>query len=139
MADRIYIRIPESDMFDMHDSELYNIEEYDTIVVGAPIYEGAIIKDAERFFKENKKILLKKRLGIFCSGMNSAEFNQAVQKSLPPDIFYDAELVHCGGRVIFKELSFWDKRTIKRRLGITEDEILENTEKMEEFIKWIKK
>lgn len=139
IADKIFIRIPDSDMFDMHEVDQYNLEDYDTIIVGAPIYQGEIIKDAEQFFVQNKKILLKKRLGIFCSGMNSAEFNQAVQNSLPPDIFYDSELVHCGGRINYKSLSFKERRIIKRRLGITHDEVLENSQKMDEFIKWIKK
>jgi menaquinone-dependent protoporphyrinogen oxidase len=129
-------QVPKSKVFNLSSKD-YTVEDYDTILVGAPIYKGELSELAKLFFIKHKKILKQKRLGIFCAGMNIPEFNEAIQESLPPDIFYHAYIVHCGGRIIYESLSFKDKFTIKRRLGIKEDTLVSCDDKMQEFLSWI--
>ena len=130
--------LPGSDIEDIHN-DTYDLTAYDTILIGAPIYMGEIEHFTQRFFVRHKPKLLKKKLGIFCAGMNKEEFNHAVQNSLPPDIFYHANIVHCGGKIDYSTLSIKEKFTIRRRLGIKSDAHIENEDKMAEFIKWVKK
>ena len=93
-------------------------------------------KKTIQFFKENKWKLLDKKLGIFCAGMNTEEFNRAMQGSLPSDIFIHAEIIHCGGRINYEMLSWKEKRIIKKKLGIKNNEYLDYSHKLEEMIKW---
>lgn len=82
---------------------------------------------------------MRKKLGIFCAGMNQQEFNTAVQDSLHPDIFYHAEIVHCGGKLNFDKISLIDKITVKRKLGITESIEIKKDVEMKAFIEWVNK
>lgn len=136
-GEKILAQLEDADLRDIQRDK-YDISEYDVIVVGAPIYEGRIDKYTERFFKDNKWKLLNKKLGIFCAGMNTKEFNMAMQESLPGDIFLHAEIIHCGGRIQYDALSKKEKRVVKKRLGITQSDSLEYPHKIDAFIKWIK-
>lgn len=136
-AKQIHQQIPGSVMVDIHSDE-FQIDDFDTILIGAPIYNGEIEHYTSRYFTIHKLKLLKKRLGIFCAGMNTEEFNYAIQESMPPDIFYEAKIIHCGGRIKYKNLSLKEKFTVRRRLGIKDDAEINNTDKMEQFIKWTK-
>ncbi len=70
------------------------------------------------FVRRNKLTLLDRKLGFFCTGLTKAEFNIAVQGSLPPDIFYHAKIVNCGGVLDYSKLTLKEKYTIWRRLKI---------------------
>jgi menaquinone-dependent protoporphyrinogen oxidase len=135
-AETLHNQLKESVMQDIHD-ESYDLNDYDTILVGSPIYIGELEQFTKRFFIRHKPELMKKKLGIFCAGMNREEFNLAVQNSLPPDIFYHANIVHCGGQIDMDKLSFKQKFTIRRRLGIKENSKVENPGKIDEFVKWV--
>ena len=135
-AENLQKQLPGSTLHDMHD-ETISFDGFDTILIGAPIYNGEIEPFASRFFHRKKVKLMQKRLGIFCAGMNIEEFNLAVQTSLPADIFYHAQIVHCGGKIDYKSLSFMDKMKVRRRLGIKDDKEFMNDLKIDEFLKWV--
>lgn len=137
-AINIQKHIPGSVLKDIHEDD-YDLNNFDTVLVGAPIYEGEIERFTTRFFIRKKPKLMNKRLGIFCAGMNIQEFNLAVQTSLPPDIFYHAQVVHCGGKIDYKSLSLRDKFKVRRRLGLKEDKEINNEQKIQEFLKWVNK
>ena len=101
------------------ETPLIDVENYDRIMIGAPIYKGEIEEFTKEFIKNHKVALLKRKLGIFCSGLAKEEFSLAVQNSLPAEVFYHATIVHCGGVVKMHELSILEKLTLRRRLGIT--------------------
>lgn len=134
-ADFIKKNIENSEIFDVRSDE-YNLDDYDTVLVGAPIYIGKIEKKTARFFFIHQQKLLKKRLGIFCAGMNKEEFNKAVQESIPPNIFYHAEIVHCGGKIEYKKLSLKEKFTVWRYLGITKSDEYDNMNDVSSFLHW---
>lgn|GEM_PF-2001594 len=135
-ADTLHSNIKDSHIFDITSKD-YSLNDFDTILVGAPIYIGEIEKKTSRFFHIHKLKLLNKKLGIFCAGMNKEEFSMAVQNSLPPDVFYHAEIVHCGGRIEYKKLTFREKLTLRRRLGIKKSENMSNENEVESFIEWV--
>ena len=137
-ADYLNENIEDSVIFDVKSRE-YNLMDYDTILIGAPIYQGKIEKKTSRLLKIHKIKLLKRKLGIFCAGMNQSEFNFAVQESLPPDIFYHAEIVHCGGKIELKKLTIKEKLIIRRKLGIKKSEEVNHTGSMKKFLEWAKK
>ena len=135
-AEKITRQVEDSYIIEINSTE-FTLEDYDTILIGAPIYRGKIEKSVIKFIREKKGKLLDKKIGIFCAGMNKEEFYLAVQNSLPPEIFYRAQIVHCGGKIDYTKLSIIQKLTIKRRLGINSSVELEKTEDMLEFIDWV--
>lgn len=135
-AQRINSQVPDSDIFEI-DSEKFELKDYDTVLIGAPIYTGKIEKTVIKFIEQKKPKLMDKKLGFFCAGMNKEEFLSAIQKSLPAEIFYRAQTVHCGGEIDFPKLSLLQKVTVKRRLGIKDSVVLNKEDDVEEFIKWV--
>ena len=135
-AEQIHKMIEDSYICEINGIE-YNIKDFDTILIGAPIYGGKIKKNVLKFFRNNKMKLLGKKLGIFCAGINKEEFNKAVQNSIPPEIFYKAQIIHCGGKITYPQLSFIEKMTVKRKFGVTQSTHVENKDELLEFIQWV--
>ena len=132
-ADYLYNKISDSDIYDI-ENEKFNLNDYDKILIGAPIYKGKLEKITKKFVSNNKFLLLEKKLGVFCAGMNSKEFHTAVQDSLPPNVFYHAEIVHCGGVIDYKKLNIKEKLTLWRRLKIRKSEELEKLDSLDSLI-----
>lgn len=135
-AIKIKDRVENSDLFDVKSGE-FNLKEYDTILIGSPIIKGEFVKEIITFLKQYHSVLMNKKVGIFCSGMDKKEFNLAVQNSMPAELFYSAKIIHCGGEINMSKLSFRDRRTIKKRLNIIDSIRIDNEKPYEDFIKWI--
>ncbi len=112
-------KLSESCIYEL--SEIFDILEFDKILLGSYIYMGEISRKAVDFLKTHRKILLKKELGIFCSALDKNDYLNALQKSLEPEIFYHAKIVLPGGSVKLEELNFFDKRKLKKRINVTEN------------------
>ena len=136
-GEKLHSSLEDAILLDINKDQ-FDLNDFDIVVVGAPIYEGEIEETTRKFFSDNKWKLLDKKLGIFCAGMNTEEFNKAMQQSLPSDIFIHAEIVHCGGKINYETLSRKEKRILKRRLGIKESNHLDYSYKLDELVKWIK-
>lgn len=115
----LHAKIQESDIQKLSDD--IDIAGYDKILLGTYIYVGEINENACNFLIKHKNKLLSKKLGIFCAGLNKIDFSNAVQKSIDPEIFYHAKIVNPGGKVIIENLTFFEKRKIKKRINIIED------------------
>ena len=132
-AEYLNLKIDNSDMFDIKSKD-YCLEDYEKILIGAPLYIGEIEKTAKKYIEDNKFVLLERKLGLFCAGMSKEEFHIAVQDSLPPNIFYHADIIHCGGVVDFPKLTLREKYTIWRRLKVRKSIIDENFESLDELV-----
>lgn len=129
----LFGKIKDCDIFDIKSKD-YNIQDYENIIIGAPIYNGLMIQYTKKFINKNKLLLLDKQLGLFIAGMSREEFHTAIQKSLPPNIFYHAKIVHCGGVIEYSKLSLKDKYTLWRRLHIKKSKYDEMLDSLDELI-----
>lgn len=128
----LYGKIDNCDIFPI-ESKDFDMNNYDRVLIGAPIYSGELEEYTQKFIKKHKFLLLEKELGLFCSGMNRVEFHTAIQDSLPPNIFYHAKIVHCGGVIDYSLLTLKEKYTIWRRLrikGTIKDEMLDSLDEL---------
>ena len=116
----VYDNMYVVDMYEI-DSDLYNINGYSEILLGTYVYKGAVSEKTQKFLKTNKSKLLDKKLKIFCSALDKSDFNNALQTSIDPDIFYHAKIVNSGGKITLNKLSFFERRLIKKRINITND------------------
>jgi menaquinone-dependent protoporphyrinogen oxidase len=122
-AEYLHNEIKDSDLFSI-DSKEFNFEDYEKVLIGAPIYFGGVNKDVVKFLNKNRVILLKKKLGMFYSGMNKEDISKTVQESLPADLFYHAEIVHSGGAYYFEKMNFLQRMIVKKVANVyktTED------------------
>lgn len=93
-----------------------NIETYDFIIIGFSVYAGMLSKQCLTFIKENEKILLKKPLYLFYSGINKESDNveKVYTENLPTSIKEHATYYDClGGRLNFPKMKFIEKSLIK--------------------------
>lgn len=112
-AEYLHKEISDSDIFTLEEKNIdYN--QYDKILLGAPIYFGGISKEVLAFITEHKDILLKKKLGMFYSGMNKDEFDKTVKQCLPSDIYYHSTVVRAGGAYYFEKLNFLQRLIVKK-------------------------
>ena len=129
----LFGKIENCDIFDI-ESKDYDMNDYDKILIGAPIYISELENITKKFIKKHKLLLLEKELGLFCAGMNKEEFHKAIQDSLPPNIFYHAKIVHCGGVIDYPKLSWRDKYTVWKRLRIRKTEKDEMLDALDELL-----
>ncbi len=74
-----------------------NLDEYDTLVLGFPIYMGKIKKSARKFLKEHKNKLLEKRVGYYiCCGLADC-FDDYAERLIPNDLKEKAFAISCFG------------------------------------------
>ena len=118
-ASYLYDKLPESNIHKLSDN--IDITEYDKILLGTYIYVGEVNENTSDFLKRNKNKLLDKEFGIFCAGLNKNEFSNALQNSLDPEIFYHAKIVLSGGKVKLEDLTFFERRKIKKRINVREN------------------
>lgn len=112
-TDYLHSNIDDSKVSEV-DSTDFSLDDYDKVLIGAPIYYGKINKKVVKFIKINEKQLLKKELGFYFSGMLEDDFNKTLQTCLPAEIFYHAKVVHNGGAYDFDKLNFIQKLFVKR-------------------------
>ena len=129
----LYEKLEESDIRKLNDD--YNINDYDRIFLGTYIDDGEVSAKTRDFLKQHKSKLLNKKLGIFCSALDKNDYLNALQKSLDPEIFYNSKIVLPGGKVNLEELSFLEKRRIRKRINVVENTEEFHPYKLDELLK----
>ena len=114
--------------------DLYpNLDAYQNVIIGSPVYIGMINKKIKNFIIENKTKLLDKQLKIFLCGMNKKEEENTIKANFDEEIIDKTKIAFVGGAYYFDKLSFFEK-LIVRLIGKTktsiEDINLENIDKL---------
>lgn len=93
-----------------------NLKNYDTIVIGSPIYMGKIRKEAAVFCNEHLEILKNKRLGLFICGMQEENaILDDLWNSFPTELIKKAAIsAHFGGEYNFEKLKGLDRFIVKK-------------------------
>jgi len=85
----------------------YNLNEFDQIVIGGSVYMGKIRKDFTRFCQQNKKILLRKKLGLFACCYTPNDTEGFFETIFPQDLLHHAAYVTTvGGRMDYEKMNF---------------------------------
>ncbi len=107
-----------------------NVESYDAVVVGGPIYGGRILKPVFEFCEHNSDLLTYKRLGLFiCCFRAGPEADAELQSAFPATLVAHAGVKDTfGGAVEFEKLGLMDRFVMKRvaRLNKSIDRIQED-------------
>lgn len=92
-----------------------DLESYDHIIIGGPIYMGMLTGKLKNFCNTNKEILLHKKLALFitCSSTGEVAENQ-IQNNFDKELIDHAVVTeYLGGALNLQEASFFHKLIIK--------------------------
>lgn len=85
----------------------YNLQEFDNVIIGGSVYMGKIQKELISFWKHYKKVILKKKLGIFVSCYTENGTAGFFESLFPNDLLQNAIYVtSVGGEMNYKKMNF---------------------------------
>jgi menaquinone-dependent protoporphyrinogen oxidase len=119
-------------------SDIQNIESYDKIVLGIPVYAGSTNRDMRNFLKKNWEIIKPRLSGVFVLCWDEDNFLEFINKILPekPD---DKVILEClGGEIDPELLSEFEKKVILELTGISIKTSNIRNDKVVEFAKRIR-
>ncbi|MDR2040309.1 MAG: flavodoxin domain-containing protein [Bacteroidales bacterium] len=94
-----------------------DIQEYDKVILGTPIYAGNPAKRMVNFYSMNENILMQKELGLFVCGMipekekEIEELNNAYPKAL---LDHAKATGYLGGEFLWEKMNFFERLVIKK-------------------------
>ena len=120
-AQRIAKRIPGAAIYDLKQSVIPSLADFDSVIFGSSIYVGSIRKEAKAFLVKNSEILKKKKLGIFLCGLQAEEEKRVFASNFSPDILAAAKATSfLGGIFDPKKAGFLERLTIKGVAKLTD-------------------
>ena len=116
------------------------LEEFDCIIIGSSVYAGKIRKEAKEFLAKNKDALLKKKFGLFVSGIGADGEKKYFNDNFPHEILQSAKAAgFLGGIFDPKKAGAFERFIVKLIIKhpdyinvIDEDRIIKFAEIMEE-------
>lgn len=123
--------------FDMSSLEKFeqDLDDYDTIYLGCPIYYGRLNKSFKKFINSNKETLLRKDVRFFILGIDDKNFNQTVSNNIDQELLDHSSVVWVGGSYEYEKMSFFDRFITKRVARFDTSVDLIDDEKIKELIK----
>jgi len=108
------------DMIDIKENKSPNLEPYERVYIGSPVYYGKINKRISQFISTNKDILLKKDLRIFTVGMDDNNIQDTRKNNFDKDVLDHAKIIYAGGAYNFEEMSWFERFIVKRISSVNE-------------------
>ncbi|MBO3444189.1 flavodoxin domain-containing protein [Clostridium sp. CCUG 7971] len=102
------------DLYELSDIRSKDLDRYDTVIYGGPLYVGKI-KGVDFIIKNYEK-LLNKNLIVFVVGMESYSEecrNKIIKNNFEGEIIDKMDLYHFKGAFSYKELGIIDKAMMK--------------------------
>ena len=89
----------------------FNLQNYDTIIVGGSIHEGMIQRSVHKFCESNLEVLLKKAIGLFVCCMDpDANEQELIQRAFPDELIKHALASgFFGGELNIKKMNLLQK------------------------------
>lgn len=101
----------------------FNLQNYDTIIIGGSIHEGMIQRSVYRFCENNLDILLKKQVGLFVCCMDSEANEKELIKRAFPKSLVDHALASgfFGGELNIKKMNLLQKIMTRKAARLQEE------------------
>ena len=131
----------EKTFIDLKTHKSPNIEKYDSIILGCPVYAGNPSKKMKNFCMQNIEHLKSKPIGLYVCGMEKDGIKQQeeLERAYPLELTEKAKTKKfLGGEFLFENMNFFERMIVKK-IAKTDKSILainyENINKfVEEFI-----
>lgn len=109
LAESLEGRVTLKDIRNFGDT--INLESFDNVIVGVPIYMGMVDKKIKKFLSESKRNLRVKNRGLYICGItNEEKVEQIVNKEFDPWYISGLKMYsYFGGILDYKKMSIFDK------------------------------
>lgn len=114
-----------------------DLSDYETIIIGSPVYIGRISKKVSKFIKQNKDLLLKKKTVFYLCGMNFQEEELVIKNNFSEEEQNKFFIKYLGGAYRFEKLNFLQKLVVKKIAGVTESQEIINESVLKQIISFI--
>ena len=111
-----------------------DLDSYDTIIIGGPVYMG-MLKKVKSFTEANLQKLLTKRVGLFICGMDKDEpLEEKIKRFFPPELIEHASSIMAfGGAIDTGKMGRFDKFIYEKVAKETGVKDMVNHEAVAEF------
>lgn len=137
-----YIRdsIPETDIIDLESGSFSQLENYDSIIIGASVHMGLLNRHMRQFIHQNEQLLLEKKLGIIlCCMHEDLQAQLQFENSFPESLRLHATATALpGGELHFSKMNFLQRMIVKKVTGTDQDQFNLNHQIIESFIQKMK-
>ncbi len=114
IARRIAGRMDGAETVDLEKGDIPPLADYGCVVLGGPLYAGALRKEARAFAEQNAEVLAGKRLGLFLSGLDETSAEENLQKNFPEALLAAAKAkAFLGGAYDPAKCGFLEKTLMK--------------------------
>lgn len=131
-----YLDDPDVEVVNLARNPTVDPSPFEGVIIGGPIYLGALQKRLVRFCERHRQVLVKKHLGLFICCMNMGD---AARQHF--ETVYDAELRDAaaavglfGGELHFETLGPLEKAIIGQVVSITESVSRFDEEAVKDFV-----
>lgn len=109
----------DTQFFNLKDSPRPDLDGFDRVIVGAPIYAGVVLPEAQTFCREYEAQLLTKPLGLYLCAMNAEQFDKEFDQAFPEALRRHARSTRIvGGAFDFKRMNFVERFIVRRVVGV---------------------
>ena len=107
----------EVELFSLNKNANPDINAFESVIIGSPIYAGQASKKVKNFCVTNESLLLQKKIGLFVCGMEPTpeKREQELKDAYSEELFKNAVSTgFLGGAFIFEQMNFFERLIIKK-------------------------
>ena len=119
-------KVKNSELFYIRSKNNVNLDEYDRIIIGSPIYVNNPSSRIKKFYSENLQILLTKDVKLFFSGATEKfdDMQELLFKAIGETLTNHASQIgYFGGELRYDRMNFLTKLFIKAIEKMKKDDV----------------
>jgi len=138
-ANYLKAKLPDgAELADINGSMQIELNEFETVIIGGPVYAGKVPKKLRVFCQENLDTLTKKRVGIFLCCTLFQQADEFFAGSFPGQLLDRAVTKKVfGSEARLEKMAFFDKAIMKIFTKGDYSRFKVSTESMDEFVREI--
>ena len=125
-------------LFSLNQHSKPDINGFECVILGTPIYAGQASSKIKAFCKANKSVLLQKKIGLFVCGMypDKANREKELKEAYLETLQQKAEATgFLGGAFIFEQMNYFERLIIKQIAKTTTSVEQIDNEAIDAFVK----
>ncbi|MFC4798717.1 flavodoxin domain-containing protein [Neobacillus sp. GCM10023253] len=117
------------------DKILFDLEDYDGVIIGGSIHAGEIQRKIKQFVKQHHDELLEKEVGLFLCCIRDGDIAvEQFNRAFPQDLRKNSVAMGLfGGEFLVSKMNFFERQVVKKVDSVIKDESHLNLNAIMEF------
>lgn len=117
------------------DKILFDLEDYDGVIIGGSIHAGEIQRKIKQFIKQHHDELLEKEVGLFLCCIRDGDIAvEQFNRAFPQDLRKNSVAMGLfGGEFLVSKMNFFERQVVKKVDSVIKDESHLNLNAIMEF------